>query len=699
MFGNLRNWWQTKLSLIYPHSLWVFFSIVVFVTVCNLPWNTYIIGGDNEAWIVQPNFNPMDWMDTWRSVVGYGVSDARAGSIEIPLLYFLQGLKILLGSHVAYILYVAVLIAGVPLSFFYFLKSINSERWMRLIVTLFYWFSLFTWQLLHRQLDGITLGIYIGLPLLLRLLWEVFRGEKPKYLWLFVSIYLTSLSFTNPGFGIPVVVFICVWLFYCKQVTSDSKQEIWLKLAPPLFFLVILAGYVTIAWGIFLTHTTINNNDSWNRGLLTLSSLESQKTTSRPIFVTRGYNQDTGYLDGTMNGQPYSMYESNNLSNPLFELLTFVPLFLVILLVFTYSKDKRIRFWVIILFVSLGFIKSSSPPFGQLFNWAIIHFPSLGIFRSPHQKFNVWYVYALCILITLYFSLTKPSNIRTVTIGGFVGLILASSVLYVQGGLFPRSMKVESSNLPPAYNQVTKYIKENKIISLLPLPYNNKTWIETDFGYEGYPLIRNWNPDIHWYNYEDVGLNTANENLDILSQQATKQETTNLITGLKENRISGVLYDEYVNRTDRRGIVEFHSQSLSWLRSIPDLQEISFDKLHLFLQKNLPIRIESSGVIINNVPSFITVTNLPKNTQVTIRQNDAYAVGWKICKGGKEISHVSLNGTAQNWEILTDNSGTVELCFKNTILLQKAAIASIAMSMVAVVGIPLVKKHEKSKKQ
>lgn len=137
-----------------------------------------------------------------------------------------------------------------------------------------------------------------------------------------------------------------------------------------------------------------------------------------------------------------------------------------------------------------------------------------GIFRSPHQKFGIVFVVAQMILIYCilhHYLIVKQDKRYGASMIIAVGLYsLLMGYFWFTGNLIPQVNKVDY--IPLSYLRSANWINNNPTIQRTAvLPYNESTWLNTNFNYEGYSLFYYLLSDKQLRNRNDIAFGSYNK--------------------------------------------------------------------------------------------------------------------------------------------------------------------------------------------
>jgi len=330
-----------------------------------------------------------------------------------------------------------------------------------------------------------------------------FKNISKFRLFLLSIIYGFSPYFINyylPGhflFLLLPAVFPIVQLLFEKIIIS-SKKEIWLSLKYSsvlsfIFLLLcttfanlgVLAIFISLMVGqliLFLLIRQINirqfaitfslfllslfiANIWWlapylvTMGNVSAMTVESRQTIGNSIGVATAnsniLNSISGFPEGINSGGLFQLLQ-----------ITLLSVLTLSLLVILINKKKINIGLLLIILVTLFFIKGPNFPFDNLFNYLYEKIVYLQVLRRPASK--LYWIFIFFVISLIYSAIAKiPQKMKGWAI--LVNIVLClSSLLTVSITL--DHMSLTPFNIPVSYPQVNQYLIEDNVTKILLLP-------------------------------------------------------------------------------------------------------------------------------------------------------------------------------------------------------------------------------------
>lgn len=437
-----------------------FITLTVFsLSLIPLLWfrgDQILLGYDNVYPLSALDFL-RDRLFTWSSIQGFGMDQSgQQGSL---IIHFIDSVPQFFGaSHqlsqkIIFSFWFFLLL----LSSYLFIVSLEKNRFLknkslRYIFPVMYainFYVLQAWWVAERT----KFSMMVALPLILTIVFPLINKRFTIKSLIEKSIICSMILtiFNGGGWGglslyggllITLLTFFLLY-FLTAIAAKNYKQAISLF----LFFVFLTAFYLAFNAYTLLPFflSTFKEYNGFLNGVGGINGL---------ISWTRYLSENTSFLNllrlqgipDWYNSVLYHPYASTYLRNIFFVSISFLfPLFLLLSLVINRTKEKFIlRFFTLLLLVSLFFTAGSHAPLGFVYEFLMKKVPGFIIFRSAFFKFGYSYWLAASILIGLFFSnaldyLSLKFNKKLVLSFVFplmVVLLLLYNFPYLTGNIF-----------------------------------------------------------------------------------------------------------------------------------------------------------------------------------------------------------------------------------------------------------------------
>ena len=172
----------------------------------------------------------------------------------------------------------------------------------------------------------------------------------------------------------------------------------------------------------------------------------------------------------------------NYFNTPITFFVGLVPIFLVISGIFFCKKTnlhKLLIYILILMLVTVFFLKGAAPPFGGIYLFLFEHVPFFNIFKTPAEKFGLLYTFLLSLLILFTLLATQNSKYYKTGITLFTVYLLFCMGPFLMGDniISDTAMKNGSITISREYNESAwhkifkNYINNEKLeYKVLSLP-------------------------------------------------------------------------------------------------------------------------------------------------------------------------------------------------------------------------------------
>jgi hypothetical protein len=326
-----------------------------------------------------------------------------------------------------------------------FLNSLN--QWNNFSISLI---PFLFWIVLRNYHDNLKLFLYFGsVSALFSFAYTNHPLNVIIHISTILSVYITSYYY-NKKFILPEVikkyllVFSAFLLFNC-------------------WWLLNMFNEVPVALALYKTDLAIN----W---LIETSNMTDNPLLARSLSLT--------HLEGIAGRFLFKNY----FNTPIIFFIGLVPIFLVISGIFFCKKTNLHMLLIhilILMLVTVFFLKGASPPFGGIYLFLFEHVPFFNIFKTPAEKFGLLYTFLLSLLIVFTLLATKNSRYYKTGITIFTVYLLFCMGPLLMGDniISDTSMKNGSITISRKYNEnpwhksFKKYINNEKLeYKVLSLP-------------------------------------------------------------------------------------------------------------------------------------------------------------------------------------------------------------------------------------
>lgn len=453
----------------------------------------------------------------------------------------------------------------------------------------------YAWMLINRNVVFLLITI-ISIPLFAVSLKNVIeRGGQSDWLkFLLVSVFFGSGSLVNPGYAIPALLFLFIYVVLFINNKNTIIRWVGVGIILLVSALPNILGQVNL-----LKNSDALQDDYWNNVILAQLPLEKQKTTNTFENVIRGLNSDTLGDYGRVSGVTYYPWWFTPYVKTAWSLVLFIPFFVSILLVgyvfFTEVGDKNKRIKILVLLSGLGlcifFMKSSSGWGGETFARFMMEHGWFKMFRSPHAKFGFEFMLILTSITGICYSLITHQYVKKAVIVFLLIYITWGTYPLLKGVYIPQMQKTPA--IPNAYFEVKEFLQTEKKKSNIDLgillPPNSSTWDSNNWGYEGYHILHWLNTGVSFLNRNGLSFNKQNiTSFNEWMKLTVNTESIGALKILKNQGYDVIVYDKTSDRTSRFGITETHDKNINWLNKQKQLKKVfeSSDGLLIVYQFN-----------------------------------------------------------------------------------------------------------------
>lgn len=252
-----------------------------------------------------------------------------------------------------------------------------------------------------------------------------------------------------------------------------------------------------------------------------------------------------------------------------------------------------------------------------------------GIFRSPHQKFSIIFLLSIIILLALIREKINKNWLKR-----WYDITIVLYIFVMWSFLFFKPYITELNlvtHIPESYKESTTYINnDSSIKNIIILPFNESTWINTEFGFEGYSLFSYLLPQKQIYNRNDLSFSSQAKKIHDILWPAIENKQKNILNLMNQYNIDTLVYDAYTDRYARFLKVESHEENIAWLNNIPWLVKAGqFEKIHIYHIESKPVIVSDNLTYIKNNSTNYSfgIKNLSKQDLYFLQ---SFHADWKL---------------------------------------------------------------------
>lgn len=573
---------------IYISTIIIFSFLLTYFSLGKNMW----LGGDSIPNIFMYNFVKSLLFENGTQWGIWGTTSSLSFISWLPHAFFIYLLYIYIPNFADFtylFLFIFLLILGWYKLFF----NICKNDLINLLLAILIPISPFGWIIFNRNVFFI-LVLFASLPWIILSIKNIlefkysdskFRNILP-WIYFVMVILFAAPGLMNPGYAIPVILFIVLFIFTFVNWKENWKRFLGIVAIALFFAFPNIIGQINL-----LLHSQALKDDYWNNVVLTNIPLDRHVKSNTLENVIKGYNWDTLTDYGSLHGEKYYPWWFAQYKDSRISLLLYIPIFLTLFLIpiaLRSDSDKKKRYkiliWTSFLVFLIFMIKSSAGPGGQFFYDFMMDHGWFKMFRSPHLKFGVEFMLTICILIALCLSVIKNNIIKY-----FVIILL--SIYIIIFGFYPIITKQyipplqKIREIPKEYFDLQKFLQnqnkekingENKYNLGILLPPNDSTWNSLNWGengfYEGYHILHWMNTGTSFLNRNGLSFNSRNL-VGFNAWMDLKYHNVDSIDILKSEGYDIFVYDKSEDRKTRFNIEENHEENLKWLDKQDDRLE------------------------------------------------------------------------------------------------------------------------------
>lgn len=592
---------------------------------------------------------------SWSSNLNYGNPSGPADhSVLFNGIFYYLLEKIGLSNYIIQLLYLFLIIFGILISIYFFLRLFIKSDLIVIIGTAAYLLNFLTQSSIFYSAKMFQL---IFIPAVFVFLFKYFESKNFKYLiYNFILFFLLQGVFTNlPQAFATFLVYPIFFLFLVFNHSKNEKayREKWKHFL--LFF--VLSVPVVLYQGLVYWFSDFQNFKA-------LKAIQTFKALHSPISLVL-------QLRGSWwESQKYASIAYNHwlsfYNNPIIIIISFFVV-LISLLPFIFRKRLNHVLWNIYLFFSVLFISSVFFASGTnfcpfLYEWLFKNIPMFYIFREPWVKFMPFVLLSLVAMFSIALTVIRNKILLYSTLI----LILIRGLPFFSLDFFDKSnlgwKKLFIS--PPSYwYEYKNWTTDNKnkyvLADFLSDSWVNYKWYNKNFGNSNFPMyyLLGRNNNIFFTKF---GLGNSCNSLIGLFYKENSLDFVRLCPIdflLKQN---DVILNDYVNNSSRQNIVynyfnedgriNFSNKLFLYpikeeyrvphIYSCPEVTVISAanDNIDIFIPLSYTKYMESKpGIIFMNKNSFIREIFSKNSYNFVLENNFWQNLPIELAKGGKEI--------------------------------------------------------------
>jgi len=418
---------------------------------------------------------------------------------QLPITFLYEvGFSIITVEKIMFVLLLFMMGFSTYKLTYYLLSDEKFAAISGLIAANFYMFNMYTLQVKWSNGYIVSLYVYALLPIIVLYTIKFFNNSNKKNLALLgIFSFLASLSSNNPAYYFPIFAMILGYGTYVMVLSGKTKIRDNIK---KIVLIIALISMINIFW-ILPLFFQVGDITSEVQESDILSSIKNGSANSfADMFRFLGF----WVLKASHGGSPYFPY-GYIYYTPLFTVVGF-SIFLISLICLLKNKNNKFTlFFALVGFASLFLMKGIIPPFSNINIWLYNNFPGFWAFRQPYDKFGIFFIFSVSILLgisvqTILMKIydTKWLNKKvSQTLVIFIIFILFFSInIYAfpfwTGDIFPEYgensiLKSARINIPNYYEELNQDINiQETEFRILGIPGNGKhTWVPYNWDYLG----------------------------------------------------------------------------------------------------------------------------------------------------------------------------------------------------------------------
>ncbi|HEX7042063.1 MAG TPA: hypothetical protein VF189_02345 [Patescibacteria group bacterium] len=314
-------------------------------------------------------------------------------------------------------------------------------------------------------------------------LWLFILGVKKKsfkYIF-FISLanFLLAGTYGNLSYVTSSWLIVFMYSFWYFWDHKNKADRIFVVV---FFILSLLGWFITNIWWI-LPYLNTTSDLAAALGQLE-QNLGSLIGVSRALPIS-------GVLRLLHNGFLYKAEIYGPIySNFLFVLISFIPLFLLVISVPEFKKLKSFKFYITLLIFTLFMSFGANPPLGWLYKWFFTHISFMQIYRSPYEKIGIDLMLAYSVFFSLGISMVAK-KLKGLAGGEkkvvFVILFLVSGVYCwpMWKGIFAGGVKITTwVKVPDYYREADDWFNAQPgDFRILHMPINPGDGVRLEWEY------------------------------------------------------------------------------------------------------------------------------------------------------------------------------------------------------------------------
>lgn len=661
------------LKIIKKIGIWPLLLAVIAIVLCivNYSSNTWLSGWDT----LHPEFNFLLYFkriffSVWQEHQGLGALATQAHASEIPRMFILYPLSLLLPENLLrYGYFFLTLIVG-PLGMFYFLHYVifksakeNTRNLASFAGGLFYLLNLGTLQQFYLPLEMFATH-FATLPLLALFAFKILHegGKKNYIIFVLLTFFNASIAHTPTlfyAYFLGLTVFVFGYLI--------QRKNLWKKCLAILGLTIIINCFWLLPhlYFVFTSGNIVQDSKISLMFSQTAISTGQKFGNFKDTLFLKNYLFEWGKYDNDSNQFVKLFGEWNpHLAKLGVIIVQYVLSGMVLIGLFLSIKNKRNQGLPVlgIFLISFLLIANDAPVLSNLYELLQKNIPLFKeALRFPYTKFSILLVFSQAVFFSVFWEkfvekllIVFKKNKEKEIIFDLAILIMAMLIYFTlpafKGNLINQDMKVK---FPPEYFSAMEYLnnQENGRIALLPI-HQYWGWIYHNWDYEGAgfewfglkdPLLDRefdrWNPNNEQF-YWEASYAVYSKNLFLLENVLEKYQIRWLVVdGSTINPSSSkTLFDDEVKEIFSK------SKKISFIQTFG---KIKIYKINLETQVKNFVYLENDLPVVNDYQwgnedkgyeefgNYISISNepliayYPYRSLFTGRKTDEIEVGIK----------------------------------------------------------------------
>lgn len=422
MIGKVKKYWEVFIIFLFSLTplLW-------------LKDNEIVIGHDSGF-----RLNYLDHLVnlfySWNPVQNFGTDWGILKGfliIQAPETFFsvLFG-SLQAGQKASFVLWFFI----IGISMYIFVKNFFSQKefWIfRLFASIFYMYNFFVlqaWFIAERAKFSLIAALPLGTLIIYKTLMKEVPLLKGVILFSFLLFFLNGGG-SPPLFGSLILVYLITFVYLTLiNFRKSGVNEIFFSIKTCVFF--VLGSLLINSYFVFThAYVLLNKYESVLSSIGGISGILAWENAINKFASFVNLFRLQGIPDWYDN--PLHPYSKAFIENPLLVILSFFPIFIIVLGLIHHQKfdvkkrkDNVLYMVLSIFIIGLIFAAGSHPPFGFIYVFLVEHLPGFAIFRSAFYKFGPVVWFSAIFLTGYYLNLLILKYITKTSIQIFLGILI-----------------------------------------------------------------------------------------------------------------------------------------------------------------------------------------------------------------------------------------------------------------------------------